>query len=128
MFTKELESKLKEEGRRVDVKVKGGTQQRTLTMEKQASQGIVKGTKKAIEYFAKRMLGYLKGGLTNDGTKADDVGEAYAAQREREHGVNPSVVYVASGDLSDAFLNGKAKVKFSKGKLSKALSIIRKNR
>ncbi len=80
------------------------------TDKKQALAGGVAGVKKATEYLAAQMLKRLEAGSTTSGASAEKVTEQYAKSRNKEYGVNESVVYVASGQLANALASGKIKI------------------
>lgn len=82
---------------------------KVVRKEKQSLAGFVSGLNASMMEARKIMADRIKSGKTSSGT-AEKVTEAYAKRRNTLYGVNESVVYVASGQLSNAMLGAKAKV------------------
>jgi hypothetical protein len=78
--------------------------------EKAATSGAVSGLRAAGKYLAKKMQERVESRTTNDGQSAQQVTGRYAAQRARDWGVSEDVVYVRSGQLATALIEGKLKI------------------
>ena len=84
----------------------------SVTREKAAKQGIASACRKSCKHIAKVMYDRVKKQQDNTGSPAHPVGQKYAQQRLRKHGVATSVVFIASNQLADALQKGKVKIDF----------------
>jgi hypothetical protein len=98
-----------------------------ITIEKQATAGIIGGLRKAAKYIAKVMYERVEKGVDNKGHK-ENVGKEYAKQRNRKWGIadDTGIVLKASLQLANALQRGKIKIRFDKSGLGKAARIFKR--
>jgi hypothetical protein len=95
---------------------------------KKAKQGLAGGLRKGALHIAGVMLDRVKTGTTNDGSPAEEVSGPYGRWRQVKYGVNPSSVFVASGQLGNALLQKRIKIRFNTGKMSRVMSALKTRR
>jgi hypothetical protein len=82
--------------------------------EKQANGAAVAGLRSAGKYTAESMLENSRKMITTSGPgsggSAKPVTPEYASQRSNRFGIPENVIYVRTGQLQDALINGKLKI------------------
>jgi hypothetical protein len=76
--------------------------------------GITNGLRKGITLLAERMAERAANQKNTDGSQMDKVSKEYADKRKKDHGIDPGVVYTATGQLGDALLERRFRIHLDK--------------
>jgi len=91
---------------------------KTFTEEKQVKQAGASALKKVAVIYRDAMKANLDAQQNTDGSAMRSVKEDYAIKRMEQHSVDPSAVFQATGQLENAFENGKYVLYYDPSKIA----------
>lgn len=91
---------------------------KTYTEEKQVKQAGASALNKVAKIYHGHMANNLEASRNTDGSPMMSVKDDYAEKRLRLHSVDPGIVFQATGQLENAFQNGKYKLYYDPSKIA----------